>query len=40
MLGEKGIKQTADNIIQIATADEFYYSDRLKIEKLIEDIYI
>lgn len=33
------IKTTADNIIQIATADEYYYSDRLRIEKLIEDIY-
>ena len=33
------IKTTADNIIDIACADEYYYKDRLKIEKLIEGIY-
>lgn len=33
------IKTTADNIIDIACADEFYYKDRLKIEKLIEATY-
>lgn len=33
------IKQTAENIIQIACAEEYYYSDRLRIEKLIESIY-
>ena len=33
------IKTTADKIIEIACADEYYYKDRLKIEKLIEDIY-
>ena len=33
------IKQTAENIIKIACADEYYYSDRLRIEKLIEAIY-
>lgn len=34
------IKITADNIIDIAWADEYYYSNRLRIEKLIENIYI
>lgn len=34
------IKTTADNIIDIACADEYYYKDRLRIEKLIESIYI
>lgn len=33
------IKTTADNIIQIVNSDEFYYSDRLRVEKLIESIY-
>ena len=33
------IKTTADNIIDIAWKDAYYYSDRLKIEKLIENIY-
>ena len=33
------IKITADNIIDIACADEYYYKDRLRIEKLIEGIY-
>lgn len=33
------IKTTADNIIDIACADEYYYKDRLRIEKLIEGIY-
>ena len=33
------IKTTADNIIDIACANEHYYSDRLRIEKLIEGIY-
>lgn len=33
------IKTTADRIIEIACADEYYYKDRLRIEKLIEGIY-
>lgn len=33
------IKTTTDNIINIACADEYYYKDRLRIEKLIESIY-
>ena len=30
----KNIKTVADNIIDIACANEHYYSDRLRIEKL------
>ena len=33
------IKTTAHKIIEIAWADEYYYSDRLRIEKLIECTY-
>lgn len=33
------IKTTADKIIQIVNSDEFYYSNRLRVEKLIESIY-
>ena len=33
------IKTTTDKIIEIACADEYYYKDRLRIEKLIESIY-
>lgn len=33
------IKTTADKIIEIACADEYYYKDRLRIEKLIESVY-
>lgn len=33
------IKTTTDKIIDIACADEYYYKDRLRIEKLIESIY-
>jgi len=33
------IKTTADKILDIAFADEYYYKDRLRIEKLIENIY-
>ena len=33
------IKTTADKIIEIACADEYYYKDRLRIEKLIENVY-
>ena len=33
------IKTTTDNIIDIACSDEYYYKDRLRIEKLIEGIY-
>ena len=33
------IKTTTDNIIDISCADEYYYKDRLRIEKLVESIY-
>lgn len=33
------IKQTAKNIILIAWKNAYYYSDRIKIEKIVEDIY-
>ena len=33
------IKTTTDKILEIAWADVYYYNDRLKIEKLIENIY-